>query len=81
MLQTNLMVFVFTGNSMPIQYWGGASDTTEVRINIWSKRMDIMGFVTTEDRGGDLPEAMLQTLTGMVDDFRREPKWEQPSNP
>ena len=66
---------------MPIQYWGGASDTTEVRINIWSKRMDIMGFVTTEDRGGDLPEAMLQTLTGMVDDFRREPKWEQPSNP
>ena len=59
----------------------GASDTTEVRLHIWSKRMDIMEFVTTEDFEGDAPRAILQALTGMIDDFRREPKWEQPSNP
>ncbi len=63
-----------------IGVWG-ASDTTEVRLHIWSRRMDIMGFVRTDDFGGDAPGAILQTLADLVDDFRREPKWGQPSNP
>jgi len=58
----------------------GTTDKNEVRVHIWSNKMDIMAFVRTEDLGGEAPEAILQTLTDMVDDFRREPKWEQPSN-
>jgi hypothetical protein len=51
----------------------GASDATEVRVHIWSRRMDIMAFVSPEDFGGDVSAAILQTLTDLVADFGREP--------
>jgi hypothetical protein len=63
-----------------IGVWGN-SDRAEVRVSIWNRKMDMEAFVRPEDFGENTPMAILQTLTDMVDDFRREPKWEQSTNP
>jgi len=59
-----------------ISVWG-ASDEAGVRVNIRTdknRKTDIDDFARPEDFGGDVPIAILQALTDMADDFRREPK-------
>lgn len=61
-----------------IGVWG-VSDPMGVRVHIWTKRMEIVMVLTAEDLDGDASRAILQALTDMVADFRREPRWEEPS--
>lgn len=43
--------------------------STEVRVNIRNLRLDLMGFASPEDFGGDLPATIVNTLTDLVEDF------------
>jgi hypothetical protein len=46
-----------------------ASNGTDVRVHIWSNRIDLMGFARPEDFGGDTRRSILQTVMDLVEDF------------
>jgi hypothetical protein len=50
----------------------GASDTTEVKVSIWNRRINLMGFVKPENFGGDARAAILQMVKDLFEDFDRE---------
>jgi hypothetical protein len=47
----------------------GASDRSDVRVHIWSTRIDLMGSAIPEDFGGDTCAAILQTVMDLVEDL------------